>query len=110
MKALSRCGIGEHVVEEGETGGAFVVDGVALAQAYVDQQAECEGKVGVQVEVANGLGFAIDLEDEVVLGEVLDQRAFFIVDDDRDVDQACIYVECGSGGGGGLPGAAEDWA
>ncbi len=62
------------------------------------------GRSVSQVEVADGLGIAVDLEDEVVLGEVLDEGAFFIVDDDRDVDQACIYVECGSGGGGGLPG------
>ena len=47
---------------------------------------------------------AINLEDEVVLGEGLHEGAFFIVDDDRDVDQARIDVECGSGGGGGLLG------
>ena len=47
---------------------------------------------------------AVNLEDEVVLGEVLHEGAFFIVDDDRDVNQARIDVECGSGGGGGLLG------
>src|SRR5205823_3333005 len=59
------------------------------------------GKIGILVEVANALGFAVDLKDEVVLGEVLDQGSFFVADDDGEVDQAGVYSDgCGSGGGG----------
>ena len=102
-KALS-FGRGEHLVEEGAAGGALFVDDVALGEAGVDEQAEGEGKVGVLVEVADGLGFAVDLQDEVVLGEVLDESAFFVADDDGEIDEAGIDGEGGSGGGWGLVG------
>ena len=59
--------------------------------AGVDEQAEGEGKVLVHVEVADGLRFAVDLEDEVVLGEVLDEGSFFVADDDREIDEAGVY-------------------
>jgi hypothetical protein len=49
-------------------------------------------------------GFIVDLEDEVVLGEILDEGTFFIVDDDGDVDQARIDVEGGSDGSRALLG------
>ena len=92
-------GRGEHLVEEGAAGGALFVDDVALAEAGVDEQAEGQGKVGVDVEVADGLRMAVDLEDEVVLGEVLDEGAFLVADDDGEVDEAGIDGD-GRGGGG----------
>ncbi len=88
---------GEHLVEEGAAGGALFVDDVALGEAGVDEQAEDEGEVGVLVEVADGLGFAVDLEDEVVLGEVLDEGAFFVADDDGEIDEAGVNGDGGSG-------------
>ena len=93
---------GEHLVEEGAAGGALFVDDVALGEAGVDEQAEGQGKICVLVEVADGLGFAVDLEDEVVLGEVLDERAFFVADDYREVDEAGVDGEGGGGRGRGL--------
>jgi hypothetical protein len=95
-------GGGEHLVKEGAAGGALLVDDVALGLAGVDQEAENEGKVGVFVEVTDGLGFAVDLKHEVILGEVLDERSFFVAHDDREIDEAGIDSE-GSrrlGGGG----------
>ena len=33
---------------------------------------------------------AVDLKGEVVLGEVLDEGAFFVADDDGDIDEAGV--------------------
>ena len=93
---------GEHLVEEGAAGGALFVDDVALGEAGVDEQAEGQREVGVLVEVADGLGFAVDLEDEVVLGEVLDEGTLFVTDDDREVDEAGIDGDGWGGGSRGL--------
>ena len=95
---------GDGVVEEGEAGGALFVNRVALAEADIDQKTEGEGEIGVEIEIADGLGFTVDLEGEVVLGEILDEGTFFIVNYDGDVDQARIDVEGGSGGSRGLLG------
>ena len=92
---------GEHLIEEGAAGGALLVDDLALGEACVDQQTEGQGKIGVLVEVANGLGFAVDLKDEVVLGEILDEGSFFVADDDGEVDEAGIDGDGGGGGGWG---------
>ena len=86
---------GHHLVEEGAAGGALFVDDVALGAAGIDQQAKRKGKILVLVEVADGLGFAVDLQNEVVLGEVLDQGAFFVPDDYREVDEAGVDREGG---------------
>ena len=99
-KALSGSRLGGAVsmcVEEGGAGGALFVEYVALRTAGVDEQAKGEGKVGVEVEVADGLGVVVDLEDEVVLGEGLDEGAFFVADDYGQVDEAGVD---GEGGGG----------
>ncbi len=89
----------EHLVEEGAAGGALLIDDVALGEAGVDEQAEGKGEVRVLVEVADGLGLAVNLEDEVIFGEVLDQCSFFVADDDGKVDEAGVDGD-GSGGGG----------
>ncbi len=86
-------GRGEHLVEEGAAGGALFVDDAALAAAGVDEEAEGKGKVLVEVEVADGLRVAVDLEDEVILGEVLDEGSLFIANDDGEVHQAGIDGE-----------------
>ncbi len=88
----------EHFVEEGRAGGAFVVEHVTLAHAGVDEQADGERNVGVVVEVANGLGFAVDLQGEVVAGKPREQRAALVADDGRDDDQPGVD---GNGGGFG---------
>ena len=73
--------------------------------AGVDEQAEGEGKIGVDVEVADGLRVVVDLEGEVVLGEGLDEGAFFVADDDGEVDEAGVDGEGGGGwASGGLLG------
>jgi acetyl esterase/lipase len=101
---------GEHLVEKYAAGAALVVEDAALGDAGVNQQTEDQREVGVFVEVADGLGLAVDLEGEVVLGEVLDEGALFITDDHREVDETGVDGEGGDragglvwrGGGGGL--------
>ncbi len=90
----------EHLVEKDAAGSALVVDDVALTEAGVDEQAKGEGEIGVDVEVADGLRMSVDLEDEVILGEGLDERAFFVADDDRKVHEACIDSDGREAGGG----------
>ena len=41
---------------------------------------------------------AVDLEGEVSLGEVLDESAFFVANDDRDIDQAGVDRDGARGG------------
>ena len=86
-------GGGEHLVEKGAAGGALLVEDFALGEAGVDEQAERKGEIGVLVEVTDGLGFAIDLQNEVVFREVLYESAFLVADDDGQIDQAGVYGE-----------------
>ena len=84
---------GEHLVKEGAAGAALLIENVALREAGVDQKAEGEGKIRVLIEVADGLGMSVYLEDEVVFGEVLDERSFLVADDGRDIHKACVDGE-----------------
>ena len=81
-------------------GGALLVENVTHRPADVDEEAEGEGEIGVEVEVTDGLGMVVDSENEVGFGEGLDEGAFFVADDDRDVDEAGVHGEGGSGGRG----------
>ena len=90
----------QHIVQKGGTGSAFVVERVALAHAGVHQQTEGQRNVGIEIEVADRLGLAVDRQGEVVLGEVLDQGASLVAHDDGNIDQARVDVEglrCGRG-------------
>ncbi len=94
-------GCGEHLVEEGAAGGALFVEDAALGAAGVHEKAEDEREVGVLVEVTDGLGFAVDLEDKIIFGEVLDEGSLFVADDDRQIDEAGIDGDRRGGRGGG---------
>jgi hypothetical protein len=76
-----------HFVQEGFAGSALVFEGTADRAAGVDEEAEGQREVVVLVEVADGLRTAVDGEGEVGLGEVLDEGAFFVADDDGKVDE-----------------------
>jgi hypothetical protein len=91
----------EHLVEKNAAGGTLVVDNIALAKAGVDEQAESQGEISVDIEVANGLRMAVNLEDEIVLGEVLNKRTLLVADDHRDIDEAGVDSD-GRGAGGWL--------
>jgi hypothetical protein len=88
----------QHLIEEGAAGGSFLVDDFSLREACVYQQTEGKGEIGVLVEVANRLRLTVDLKDEVILRKILNERSFFVADDDREVDEAGVD---GDGGGGG---------
>ena len=65
-----------------------------MAHAGVDDDAEGEREVLVRADGVEGLGTIVDLEDEAVLGEVLEQVSVLVADDGGE-----IYDE-GVGGGG----------
>jgi hypothetical protein len=91
-------GSGEHLFEKSSAGGSLLVEDTALTEAGIDQQAESEGEIGVLVEVADVLGVAVYLKNEVVFSEVLDEGPFLIADDDGEIDEAGIDRERGGGG------------
>jgi hypothetical protein len=92
-----------HGAEEDAAAGDLVLDVVALGAAGVDHESEGEGKVGALGEVADGLRFAVLLEEEGVFGEAGDGLAGLIADDGRDGDQAGLHSE--GRDVGGLPGS-----
>ena len=95
---------GEHLVKEDTAGAAFLVDDFALRETCVDQQTQGQGKIGVLVEVANGLGLIVDLKNEIVLGKILDEGSLLVAHDDGEVDEAGVDGDGGGGGGWGLVG------
>ena len=76
----------QDVIEERAAGGAFLVEDLALAEAGVDEKAKSEGEIGVFGEIGDGLGLAVLVESEVVLGEVADDVAVFVADGGEEID------------------------
>jgi len=75
----------QKVIEEGTARGDFLIEDAALAAAGVHEEAEGERKIGFAGEVGDGLGFAVLVEGEIVLGEIVDEGAVFVADGGEEV-------------------------
>src|SRR6185312_13958181 len=85
----------QHLVEKFVAGGALVVQHIALAKTGVHEQAEGERQVALLRKIMDGLWGAVIGEDEIVFGEILDQRAVFIAHGGKCIDDIYFYGDIG---------------
>ena len=86
----------EHLFEELLAGGALVGKDEAGAAAGVDEQANDEREVALGREVADFLGFAFLVEQEIGLGQAADDLVLLVPDIGEKVDDLDVGRELGA--------------
>ncbi|MCX6626094.1 MAG: hypothetical protein NTW28_00495 [Candidatus Solibacter sp.] len=81
----------QHLFEEAVTGRTLFFDQAALAPAGIHQQAERKRQIAFLRKITDDLGAAVLIQQEVVLGEVLDDRARLVAHVGKQVD----YLDAG---------------
>jgi len=76
----------KDVVEERAASVEFLVEDATLTKAGVNEKAEGEGKIGFPGEIGDGLRLGVLFEEEVALGESVDEGVVFIADGDEEID------------------------
>jgi len=74
------------LIQETLAGCSLLIQNIPLTHAGIDKQAEREGKIGFLRKIANRLRVTIFREEEIVFGQIANDLAMLVPDNDGQSD------------------------